>query len=164
MGAHRRVPRGSPEHAAVPQGSSSSSVARGRAGYTELEESHADLARHQKWLAAIRARDYFGAPGGQEAAAAVLLVRGGTRRVREQSAVGQARRVHFRQPARTARRRGRHRLTHRTSATIPHALRTTTSGRVVGCRISRRRSQVVNIIGAPGLSCATPEGVAARRG
>jgi hypothetical protein len=38
---------------------------------TELEESDADLARHQKWLAAVRARDYFGAPGGEEAAAAV---------------------------------------------------------------------------------------------
>jgi hypothetical protein len=44
---------------------------RGRAMYTELEESDADLARHQKWLAAIRARDYFGAPGGEEAAKAV---------------------------------------------------------------------------------------------
>jgi hypothetical protein len=44
---------------------------RGRTIYTELEESDADLARHQKWLAAIRARDYFDAPGGQEAAAAV---------------------------------------------------------------------------------------------
>jgi hypothetical protein len=44
---------------------------RGRATYTELEESDADLARHQKWLAAISARDYFGAPGGTEAAAAV---------------------------------------------------------------------------------------------
>ena len=44
---------------------------RGRATYTELEESDADLARHQKWLAAIRARDYFDAPGCQEAAAAV---------------------------------------------------------------------------------------------
>ena len=44
---------------------------RGRATYTELEESDADLARHQKWLAAIRARDYFDAPGGAEAAAAV---------------------------------------------------------------------------------------------
>jgi hypothetical protein len=44
---------------------------RGRATYTELEESDADLARHQKWLAAIRARDYFDAPGRQEAAAAV---------------------------------------------------------------------------------------------
>jgi hypothetical protein len=44
---------------------------RGRATYTELEESDADLARHQKWLAAIRARDYFEAPGGPEAAAAV---------------------------------------------------------------------------------------------
>jgi hypothetical protein len=44
---------------------------RGRATYTELEESDADLARHQKWLAAIRARDYFGAPGAEEAAAAV---------------------------------------------------------------------------------------------
>ena len=44
---------------------------RGRATYTELEESDADLARHQKWLAAIRVRDYFDAPGGEEAAAAV---------------------------------------------------------------------------------------------
>jgi len=44
---------------------------RGRAMYTELEESDADLARHQRWLAAIRARDYFDAPGAAEAAAAV---------------------------------------------------------------------------------------------
>jgi hypothetical protein len=44
---------------------------RDRTTYTELEESDADLARHQKWLAAIRARDYFDAPGSQEAAAAV---------------------------------------------------------------------------------------------
>ena len=44
---------------------------RGRATYTELEESDVDLARHQKWLAAIRARDYFDAAGGKEAAAAV---------------------------------------------------------------------------------------------
>jgi hypothetical protein len=44
---------------------------RGRATYTELEESDADLARHQKWLAAIRARDYFDASGGHEAASAV---------------------------------------------------------------------------------------------
>ena len=44
---------------------------RGRFTYPELEESDADLARHQKWLAAIQARDYFGAPGGAEATAAV---------------------------------------------------------------------------------------------
>jgi len=44
---------------------------RGRTTYTELEESDADLARYQKWLAAIRTRDYFDAPGGEEAAAAV---------------------------------------------------------------------------------------------
>lgn len=44
---------------------------RGRTTYTELEESDVDLARHQKWLAAIRARDYFDAPGCEEAAAAV---------------------------------------------------------------------------------------------
>jgi hypothetical protein len=44
---------------------------RGRATYNELEESDADLARHQKWLAAIKARDYFEAPGGAEAATAV---------------------------------------------------------------------------------------------
>lgn len=44
---------------------------RGRTIYTELEESDADLLRYQKWLAAIRRRDYFDAPGGPEAAAAV---------------------------------------------------------------------------------------------
>ena len=44
---------------------------RGRATYTELEESDADLTRHQKWLAAIRARDYVGATGAEEATAAV---------------------------------------------------------------------------------------------
>ena len=44
---------------------------RGRATYTELEESDADLARHKKWLAAVRARDYFDAPGGDDATAAV---------------------------------------------------------------------------------------------
>jgi hypothetical protein len=44
---------------------------RGRATYTELEESDADLARHQKWLGAIRARDYFDAPGAEQAIAAV---------------------------------------------------------------------------------------------
>lgn len=44
---------------------------RGRATYTELEESDADLARHDRWLAAVRARDYFDAPGGEEAIAAV---------------------------------------------------------------------------------------------
>ena len=66
---------------------------RGRATYTELEESDADLARHQKWLAAIRARDYFDAPGGEEAAAAVAVVRGGARPIRERGAVRRARRV-----------------------------------------------------------------------
>jgi hypothetical protein len=44
---------------------------RGRATYTELEESDADLARYKKWLAAVRARDYFEAPGADEATAAV---------------------------------------------------------------------------------------------
>ena len=44
---------------------------RGRPTYTELEESDTDLARYQRWLAAIRARDYFDAPGGHEATAAV---------------------------------------------------------------------------------------------
>jgi hypothetical protein len=44
---------------------------RGRVTYTELEESDADLVRHQKWLTAIKARDYFSAPGGEQAAAAV---------------------------------------------------------------------------------------------
>jgi hypothetical protein len=44
---------------------------RGRVTYPEFEESEADLVRHQKWLAAIEARDYFDAPRHAEAVAAV---------------------------------------------------------------------------------------------
>lgn len=44
---------------------------RGRVTYPEFEESEADLVRHQKWLAAIEARDYFEAPRRAEAVAAV---------------------------------------------------------------------------------------------
>ncbi|MGC4939832.1 Chromate resistance protein ChrB [Kribbella sp. DT2] len=46
-------------------------TARGRATYAEVEESEADLERFDKWLASIRARDYFEAPGGQAAREAV---------------------------------------------------------------------------------------------
>jgi hypothetical protein len=45
--------------------------ARGRTMYAEVEESEADLERYQSWLAKIAARDYFGAPRGEEARAAV---------------------------------------------------------------------------------------------
>jgi hypothetical protein len=48
-----------------------SEQARGRATYAEVEESEADLHRFQAWLAKIEARDYFGAPGGDTARAAV---------------------------------------------------------------------------------------------
>jgi hypothetical protein len=44
---------------------------RGRATYTEFAESDADLARFQKWLAAVRKRDYFDADGREQAEAAV---------------------------------------------------------------------------------------------
>ncbi len=44
---------------------------RGRATYAEVEESEADLERLRTWLARIQGRDYFGAPGASEAAAAV---------------------------------------------------------------------------------------------
>jgi Protein ChrB, N-terminal len=44
---------------------------RGRATYAEVEESEADLERLQKWLARVRARDYFDAPGRSEAEQAV---------------------------------------------------------------------------------------------
>jgi hypothetical protein len=37
------------------------------ATYAEVEESEADLERFEKWLAAITARDYFGAPAGAAA-------------------------------------------------------------------------------------------------
>ena len=45
--------------------------ARGRATYAEVEESVADLERLRTWLARIRARDYFGAAGLEDAEAAV---------------------------------------------------------------------------------------------
>lgn len=45
--------------------------ARGRATYTEVEESQADLERLQKWLRRVRERDYFQAAGRADAEAAV---------------------------------------------------------------------------------------------
>jgi hypothetical protein len=45
--------------------------ARGRATYAEVEESEADLERFRSWLAKIAARDYFAAPGGQDARTAI---------------------------------------------------------------------------------------------
>lgn len=48
---------------------------RGRASYTEVEESEADLERFEKWVAAIAARDYFQAPGGAAARSAVQQCR-----------------------------------------------------------------------------------------
>ena len=48
--------------------------ARGRATYAEVEESEADLERFRSWLAKIAARDYFAAPGGERAQAAVAAV------------------------------------------------------------------------------------------
>jgi Protein ChrB, N-terminal len=44
---------------------------RGRATYAEVEESEADLERLRKWLARVRARDYFDAAGRVEAEQAV---------------------------------------------------------------------------------------------
>ncbi|MFE2940232.1 Chromate resistance protein ChrB [Streptomyces sp. NPDC059255] len=41
-------------------------TAKGRATYAEVEESEADLARFETWLAKIEARDYFAAPIGAE--------------------------------------------------------------------------------------------------
>jgi thioredoxin-like negative regulator of GroEL len=45
--------------------------ARGRTTYAEVEECEADLDRYRSWLAKIGARDYFAAPGGSAARAAV---------------------------------------------------------------------------------------------
>lgn len=45
--------------------------ARGRATYTEVEESEADLERLRTWLKRVQARDYFGAEGRAEAEAAI---------------------------------------------------------------------------------------------
>ncbi|WP_353647697.1 Chromate resistance protein ChrB [Nakamurella sp. A5-74] len=47
---------------------------RGRATYAEVEESEADLARFHTWLGKIARRDYFAAPGGEAARAAVAAV------------------------------------------------------------------------------------------
>jgi Protein ChrB, N-terminal len=44
---------------------------RGRATYTEVEESEADLERLRRWLQRVRLRDYFDAAGREEAEAAV---------------------------------------------------------------------------------------------
>jgi hypothetical protein len=44
---------------------------RGRATYAEVEESEAALERLQTWLARVRARDYFDAPGRLEAEQAI---------------------------------------------------------------------------------------------
>ncbi len=48
---------------------------RGRATYTELEESDVDLARLVRWLSTIQARDYFHAAGRTEAVEAVQACR-----------------------------------------------------------------------------------------
>jgi chorismate mutase len=44
---------------------------RGRTTYAEVEESEADLEHLQKWLARVRSRDYFDAPGLLEAEQAI---------------------------------------------------------------------------------------------
>ncbi|WP_431921945.1 Chromate resistance protein ChrB [Nonomuraea jabiensis] len=44
---------------------------RGRATYAEVEESEADLERFRSWMGKIAARDYFAAPGGAAARAAL---------------------------------------------------------------------------------------------
>lgn len=41
-------------------------TAKGRAAFAEVEESEADLARFETWVAKIEARDYFAAPIGAE--------------------------------------------------------------------------------------------------
>lgn len=44
---------------------------RDRATYAEVEESEADLDRLRTWLSRVQSRDYFNAPGGADAVAAV---------------------------------------------------------------------------------------------
>jgi G3E family GTPase len=48
---------------------------RHRATYTEVEESEADLERFDRWLNSIVSRDYFQAPGRQQAEAAIQRCR-----------------------------------------------------------------------------------------
>lgn len=46
-------------------------AARGKLTFAEVEENEADLARLERWLRRVRARDLFGAPGRAAAEAAV---------------------------------------------------------------------------------------------
>ena len=48
---------------------------RGRATFTEVDESRADLERFEKWLGRIRKRDYFESPSSRKAAEAVARAR-----------------------------------------------------------------------------------------
>lgn len=48
----------------------------GRATFTEVDESRADLERFQRWLARIRERDWFHAPSGPDAEEAVTRAAG----------------------------------------------------------------------------------------
>jgi hypothetical protein len=66
---------------------------RGRAMYTEPEESDADLARHQKWLAAIRVARLLRSARRRGGRRRRRVVRGGARPIRERGAVRGARRA-----------------------------------------------------------------------
>ncbi|MGX4694325.1 Chromate resistance protein ChrB [Streptomyces sp. JNUCC 63] len=48
---------------------------RGRTTFAEVEESEADLARYEAWVAKIAARDYFAAPIGAEVRAELARAR-----------------------------------------------------------------------------------------
>lgn len=50
-------------------------TARGRTTFAEVEESEADLARYEAWVAKIAARDYFAAPIGAEVRAELARAR-----------------------------------------------------------------------------------------
>jgi hypothetical protein len=59
---------------------------RGKFTFAEVEENEADLAKLRRWLAAVEARDLFGAPGRAAAAAAVRDAADALRRFAELAA------------------------------------------------------------------------------
>jgi hypothetical protein len=78
MAAHRRIPGHTQSDQAMPtfqlrphKNQLDLERARGRVTYAEVEESEADLERFHAWLAKISARDYFAAPAGPAAHAAI---------------------------------------------------------------------------------------------
>jgi hypothetical protein len=71
------------------------------------------MIQYKKWLVAVRARDYFDAPGGDEATAAVRSCEAALARFESEALSARARRAHAQRRASTARCRSIERLRRR---------------------------------------------------